>query len=56
MQIGRAAIADTSLADPFYQVDIGGGRHPGAGQGDVSSGPRQQMGLIAFAYSRKSYM
>jgi hypothetical protein len=35
------------------QVDIGGGRHAGAGQGDVSSGPRQQMGLTAFAYKKK---
>jgi len=43
---GRAAVADTALADPLNKVDVGGGRHAGAGQRDVSSGSRQQMGLI----------
>ena len=41
-----AAIADASLADPLDQVDVGGGGHAGTGQRDVSSGSRQQMGLV----------
>jgi hypothetical protein len=43
---GRAAVAYAALADPLYEVDVGGSRDAGAGQGDVSSGSCQQMGLV----------
>ncbi len=43
---GRAAVAYAALADPLYEVDVGGSRHAGTGQRDVSSGSGQQMGLV----------
>ena len=36
--------AVAALADPLDLVDVGGGRHPGAGQRDVATRLRNQMG------------